>query len=79
MCVYSGFMSATWRQTFKFAATRVFPIGFAVGAGMEAFMCATGFYKVATRKEAERYIARQEQAAKQHPPPAAATPPLGEA
>ncbi len=73
-------MSATWRQTFKFAATRVFPIGFAVGAGMEAFMCATGFYKVATRKEAERYIARQEQAAKQRPPPAAgATLPRGEA
>ena len=52
--------SATWGQTLRFAATRVLPIGFCIGAGMEAFMCATGFYKVATRKEAERRIERQE-------------------
>lgn len=38
---------------------RVLPVGFAVGAGMEAFMYATGFWAVATRKEAER---RQERA-----------------
>ena len=40
--------------------TRVVPIGFAVGAGMEAFMYYTGFWSVATRKEAER---RHERAA----------------
>jgi hypothetical protein len=58
-------MTATWHQTLRFAATRVFPLGFAIGAGMEAFMCATGFYKVATRKEAERRVERAEAAQEQ--------------
>ncbi|KAJ1627959.1 hypothetical protein T492DRAFT_1021313 [Pavlovales sp. CCMP2436] len=31
---------------------------FAVGAGMELFMIKTGFYKIVTEKEAERYIER---------------------
>jgi hypothetical protein len=78
-------MSATWGQTLRFAVTRVVPVGLAIGASMEAFMCATGFYKVATRKEAERYVERQEkEAARQaqvqqrrdaflKPPPPAAT------
>jgi hypothetical protein len=56
-------MTATWAHTLRFAATRVAPVGLAIGASMEAFMCATGFYKVATRKEAERYVERQEKEA----------------
>ena len=58
-------MNATWGQTLRFAGTRVLPIGFCIGAGMEAFMCATGFYKVATRKEAERRVERAEAAQEQ--------------
>lgn len=34
--------------------TRIVPIGLVVGAGMETFMYFTGFWSVATRKEAER-------------------------
>lgn len=34
--------------------TRIAPLGFVLGAGMEAFMYATGFWGVATMKEAER-------------------------
>lgn len=33
---------------------RVVPAGLVIGAGMEAFMYYTGFWGVATRKEAER-------------------------
>lgn len=40
------------------ALVRVIPIGFAVGAAMETFMYFTGFYGVATRKEAERRMER---------------------
>jgi hypothetical protein len=53
-------MTSTWSGTFRFAATRVFPIGFVIGAAMETFMCYTGFYAVATRKEAERRMERAE-------------------
>ena len=34
--------------------TRVVPVGLAVGAAMEVFMYATGFWSVALRREAER-------------------------
>lgn len=34
--------------------TKIAPLGFVLGAGMEAFMYATGFWGVATKKEAER-------------------------
>lgn len=36
------------------AGKRVAPVGFVIGASIEAFMVQTGFYKVATRKAAER-------------------------
>ena len=39
--------------------TRVLPLGFVVGAAMEAFMYFTGFWAVATRKEAERRAERE--------------------
>ena len=42
---------------------RVMPIGFVVGASMEAFMYFTGFWEVATRKEAERRAEREAAAA----------------
>jgi hypothetical protein len=34
--------------------TRIIPIGLILGASMETFMYFTGFWSVATRKEAER-------------------------
>ncbi len=43
--------------------TRVLPLGFVVGAAMEAFMYFTGFWAVATRKEAERRAEREAAAA----------------
>lgn len=43
----------------RLAATRVVPVGLAVGATMEAFMYATGFWGVATRREAERVAERR--------------------
>lgn len=41
-------------ELLRLAATRVAPVGFVVGAAIEGFMNATGFYDVATRKAAER-------------------------
>lgn len=40
----------------RVTATRVVPAGFVLGAAMELFMYATGFWGVATRKEAERRL-----------------------
>jgi hypothetical protein len=48
-----------WRDVLRLTVTRVVPIGFAVGASMEAFMYFTGFWGVATRKAAERQTERQ--------------------
>jgi len=45
----------------KVTLTRVVPVGLVIGAAMETFMYYTGFWNVATRKEAER---RAEAAAK---------------
>lgn len=44
--------------------TRIIPIGFGLGAGMEAFMYVTGFWGVATKKEAERRKEKQEEIAR---------------
>jgi len=38
----------------RLLATRVIPAGALLGASMEGFMYFTGFWDVATRKEAER-------------------------
>jgi len=40
-------------------AIRAIAVGAIVGAATEAFMVGTGFYKVATRKEAERWDKKQ--------------------
>ena len=53
-------MTSGWARTRHLAFTRVLPIGFVIGAGMETFMNLTGFYDVALCKEAERFVARQE-------------------
>jgi hypothetical protein len=42
------------RDVLHLCATRVAPLGFVLGASMEAFMYATGFWSVATRKASER-------------------------
>ena len=44
-------------------ATRLVPLGLAVGASMEGFMYATGFWAVALRKERERRDAAAAEAA----------------
>lgn len=45
---------ATFRQLVRVSATRIVPVGFIIGAGMEAFMYYTGFWNTALRKEGER-------------------------
>jgi hypothetical protein len=47
---------ATSAEVWRLIWTRVAPLGFVLGAGMEGFMYATGFWKTATRKEAEREL-----------------------
>ena len=69
--------SHSWRHTLKFAATRVFPIGFCVGAAIETCMFylnigGTTFWGVAIRKEAER---RRERAAAAAAAGGASSPP----
>jgi len=54
---------AHWRDVF-FLALRVSPIAAAIGFGAEVFMYYTGFWKVATRKEAERFMAAQDEASR---------------
>lgn len=43
-----------FRDLVSITLRRVIPAGLCLGAGMEGFMYATGFWDVATRKEAER-------------------------
>ena len=43
-----------FNELLSIAFKRVAPVGFVIGAGIEFFMCQTGFYSVATRKAAER-------------------------
>ena len=50
--------SASWAHVARFVLTRLAPASAIIGASMEAFMCKTGFYDVATRKERERREAR---------------------
>jgi len=40
---------------------KVIPIAFVIGAGMETFMCFTGFYDIVTHKEAERRMEMKNQ------------------
>jgi hypothetical protein len=42
------------RDILHVCATRIVPAGLIAGAGIETFMYFTGFWKTATRKEAER-------------------------
>ena len=53
-------MASPWTSTFRFALTRVIPVGLVVGASMETFMNLTGFYKVAVRKASEREVEYRE-------------------
>lgn len=48
-------MAAT-SDVLRLCATKIFPAGFVLGACMEGFMYATGFWGVATRKESERQV-----------------------
>jgi hypothetical protein len=43
--------------------TKIVPLGFLLGAGMETFMYFTGFWNVATKKEAERRAERKDEIA----------------
>jgi|LauGreSBDMM110SN_4_FD.fasta_scaffold671012_1 hypothetical protein len=54
---------APWKDVFRLAA-RISPFAVATGFGFETFMYYTGFWKVATRKEAERQQAAQEEVAR---------------
>ena len=45
-----------FRDVLRLTFTKVVPLGLALGAGMEVFMYYTGFWKTATRKEAERTV-----------------------
>ena len=46
----------TWPAAFRLAAFRIAPVAFLTGAVFETVMYYTGFWKVATRKAAEREV-----------------------
>ena len=49
-------LASPWSPVLRLALTRLAPAGFALGAAMEGFMFATGFWGVAKRKEHERRV-----------------------
>mmetsp|Transcript_32743 Transcript_32743/g.79294 ORF Transcript_32743/g.79294 Transcript_32743/m.79294 type:complete len:135 (-) Transcript_32743:23-427(-) len=52
-------LPSSGKASFSRQAVAVFGVTFFVGAAQEAFMIKTGFYEVATRKEAERRAMKQ--------------------
>ena len=49
-------MTSTNAHVLRLCATRIVPAGLVLGASMEAFMWATGFWSTATRKASEREV-----------------------
>ncbi len=72
MSVRRGVPAADLR---RLIVTRIVPFGFGLGAFMEAFMYYTGFWSVATKKEAERRAERATQLVEALPPAWVARPP----